>query len=338
METNTHYPSDSSQMYDGMRCILRTGSRICEIIGDTLFRKHEHQRTRAKTEWILIQKASKQRGEIRERQLRKRYANYIQRAMHICDMGLELYDRVDAALKEGNGYTVDDQLALDAHLSTLFYFMTGTAHVARLAEMRIIEGLPVPHEDKLFSLFEPHAELINRGKSPFPYQVGHRCYVAEDGAGFIVDYGVMRNGDQDSDVFGQIVENLLDPDGKGPAIMSTDRGYHSVGNQTIAAKACAHPCVPAKGSKKEAAQWNEADDIFKKARSRHAGIEACIGTLQSANGLKRCRDRGRDGYERYFGLGILGRNVTTLGKHLLRAVAPEAPASETRRKPPLLAA
>ena len=40
--------------------------------------------------------------------------------------------------------------------------------------------------------------------------------------------------------------------------------------------------------------------------------------MQSGNGLKRSRDRRLIGFERYLALGILGRNLHTLGKILIR--------------------
>ena len=46
-------------------------------------------------------------------------------------------------------------------------------------------------------------------------------------------------------------------------------------------------------------------------------VEAAIGAMQAGNGLERCRDKTDRGYERYVGLGILGRNLQTLGKLLL---------------------
>jgi len=71
---------------------------------------------------------------------------------------------------------------------------------------------------------------------------------------------------------------------------------------------------------------------FRKARQRHSGVESAIGALQVGNGLKRCRDRSEPGYERYVALGILGRNLQTLGKLLLARDQADCQAAKSKRK------
>ena len=67
------------------------------------------------------------------------------------------------------------------------------------------------------------------------------------------------------------------------------------------------------------------------ARDRHAGVESAIGAIQAGNGLKRCRDRGEIGFDRYLGLAILGRNIHTLGKILIAQEAANSRAAYSKR-------
>ena len=71
---------------------------------------------------------------------------------------------------------------------------------------------------------------------------------------------------------------------------------------------------------------------FRQARQRHPGVESAVGALQAGNGLKRCRDRGQRGYERYVALGMLGRNLQTLGKLLLAREDADCQAAKSKRK------
>lgn len=71
---------------------------------------------------------------------------------------------------------------------------------------------------------------------------------------------------------------------------------------------------------------------FRKARQNHPGVESAIGALQAGNGLKRCRDKSKRGFERYVALGILGRNLQTLGKLLLAQDATDCQAAKSKRK------
>ena len=69
---------------------------------------------------------------------------------------------------------------------------------------------------------------------------------------------------------------------------------------------------------------------FRKARQNHPGVESVIGALQKGNGLKRARDRSKKGYERYVALGILGRNLQTLGKLLLARDKADCQAAQSK--------
>ena len=71
---------------------------------------------------------------------------------------------------------------------------------------------------------------------------------------------------------------------------------------------------------------------FRQARQNHPGIESAIGALQAGNGQERCRDKSKLGYERYVGLGILGRNLQMLGKLLLAQDDAKCEAAKSRRK------
>ena len=71
---------------------------------------------------------------------------------------------------------------------------------------------------------------------------------------------------------------------------------------------------------------------FRKARQKHAGVESAIGALQAGSGQERCRDKSKRGYERYVGLGILGRNLQVLGKLLLAQDDANCQAARSKRK------
>jgi hypothetical protein len=91
-------------------------------------------------------------------------------------------------------------------------------------------------------------------------------------------------------------------------------------------------CIPMPGAKQARKQHEEASAEFQEARQAHPGVEALIGVLQRGQGLKRCRDRGPLGYQRYVGLAVLGHNLQILGKRLLRQRDPDCLAAKSKRK------
>ena len=48
------------------------------------------------------------------------------------------------------------------------------AHAKRQIERRVLKGEAIPHEEKVFSLFEPHTEWIAKGKAGVPVELGVR--------------------------------------------------------------------------------------------------------------------------------------------------------------------
>jgi IS5 family transposase len=56
-------------------------------------------------------------------------------------------------------------------------FQNHLIHHIDLVERRLILGESIPHEEKVFSLFEEHTELIKKGKARPPVEFGHRLLI-----------------------------------------------------------------------------------------------------------------------------------------------------------------
>ena len=74
----------------------------------------------------------------------------------------------------------------------LWHYVILTEKVCDNARRRVLQGETLANEEKIFSIFEPHTELIKRGKQPNPIQFGHNVLVIEDAVGFVVDYQVVE--------------------------------------------------------------------------------------------------------------------------------------------------
>jgi hypothetical protein len=192
----------------------------------------------------------------------------------------------------------------------------------------VLKGEEVPNAEKLFSLFEPHTQLYKRGKAGQPVQFGRLVLIYEDGAGFITHSYLLGREEQDRDVVVPQTRSVQQRLQGAIEEASFDRGFHSPENQRELAEIIPRPCLPKPGAKQAAAQAEQATLQWRAARQHHPGVESAIGALQAGNGLERSRDRSELGFARYLALGVLGRNLHTLGKlHIARA----APASEAAR-------
>jgi hypothetical protein len=182
-----------------------------------------------------------------------------------------------------------------------------------LASRRMLEGQTIPHADKVFSLFEPDTELINRGKLPYPIEFGHRVLIVEDSAGFIVKARVMAPGQTDEKTPVTLMTELQSRfQGKIKAA-SFDKGFWSPSNLQDLSAIVPLAVLPKKGRRSGADAAREGSKEFGRLRKWHAGVESAIHALQAGNGLSVCRDKGIEGYQRYLALGVLGRNLQRLG-------------------------
>ena len=96
---------------------------------------------------------------------------------------------------------------------------------------RVLNGEIIPHEEKVFSLFEPHTEWIAKGKAGVPVELGLRVCVLEDQHQFILHHRVMEK-ETDEQVAVVMVRETKKwfPDLK---TCSVDKGFHSKENQEI---------------------------------------------------------------------------------------------------------
>src|SRR5437870_11593081 len=65
------------------------------------------------------------------------------------------------------------------------------------ARRRVLEAEQVPNAEKIYSIFEPHTDLIKRGKVQTPLEFGHKVFLAESAQGLITQYVVLEGNPGD---------------------------------------------------------------------------------------------------------------------------------------------
>jgi hypothetical protein len=327
VETNIHYPTESSLIGDGLRKVITLAARLAGAQGLPGWRQHEHWLHKVKKLVRDIDRATRVKNQAGQARLQTGYKELL----HVADDLLQRGRQLAAGLQLPENLSVVD-LAGGAGTKELLHYVDLTAKVCSTARRRVLEGETVPHEEKIFSIFEPHTELIKRGKQPVPIQFGHNVFVIEDAVGFVVDYRVVANGVLDQDLVVPVMKKLQERFGGKIKSASFDRAFHTPENQRQLAEIVGTPCIACKGQEKGHQQREEGTAAFRQARQHHPGVESAVGALQAGNGLKRCRDRSKRGYERYVALGILGRNLQTLGKLLLARDEADCQAARSKRK------
>jgi hypothetical protein len=323
METSIHYPTESSLLYDGLRKIVALCLAFAGEHGVSGWRQHACLLKRVKKLNREINRIAAKKGPGYKKRMQPFYRELLQKTDLLTQRARDLCQVI--------GQPQPSELDMFGP-NTLQAFIVRTERVAGTAKRRVLNGESVANDEKLFSIFEPHTQLYKRGKAGQPIQFGRQVLVFEDAAGFLVRTLVMKRNENDKDVAIRETKSLQNDFNDGVKRLSFDRGFHSPENQTQLSELVDHLCLPKPGAKQSKVQLAEADDEFLAAQKNHPGIESAIGALQSGNAMKRCRDRSELGFERYVQLGILGRNLHTLGRILIAQENDKSAAALSRRK------
>ncbi len=322
VNTNIHWPSDSSLIRDGIRKILDLCVEIDSALNLGGWRQSRYLLRKIKQLARNIDRIASRKGTGYQDRLKREYTMLLEESGKIMRRAERLLLAAEA----------DKRLKFAASAARLREFFDRTEQVRAIARRRVLNGEQIANSEKIFSLFEPHTQLYKRGKAGEPVQFGRMALIFEDGAGFLTHSYVLGREELEREVIvpqTKIVKKRFKGQLKG---VSFDRGCHSPENQRLLADIVDERCLPMPGVRQAAEQERTATTSFRQARRHHPGVESAIGALQSGNGLERCRDRTEPGLKRYVALGIPGRNLHVLGKLLIAREARECEAARSKRK------
>jgi hypothetical protein len=197
------------------------------------------------------------------------------------------------------------------------YFLNHAQRQIEQIQRRVIQKETIPHAEKVFSLFKPYSRWISKGKAGVPVEFGLPLSIVEDQHQFILNYKIMFK-ESDKEI---AVPLTIDTKEKFHSLSSCsfDKGYHSPENQKELISIIDKVIMPKKGRLSKERQEIEYSSEFKKAKQRHSAVESAINCL-GHHGLDLCLDYGIDGFERYIGLAIVGRNIQQVGNYLLQNI------------------
>ena len=327
IETDIHYPTESSLIWDGMKKIIALCAELALVVGAPGWRQAKHLRKKIKRQVREISRISASESPQVKATLNQAYGELLDSALDIIQRAKVLEEKAQEAVSLGRG-----SLKTASFSEQIAHWLALTTQVCDTAYRRTQLGEQVPNEEKLFSLFETHTQLYRRGKAGQPNQFGRLALIFEDGAGFISHYHLMDRKATDASVLCDQTRIAQQRHRGEIQEASFDRGFYSEENARELQEIIEHPCLPPKHRNQYAACLQDASIRFTKSRQNHPGIESAIGALQSGNGLKRCRDKTEEGFERYLGLAILGRNLHILGKLLIARQSAHAVAGKSKRK------
>lgn len=311
VQRNIHYPTDINLLFDGIRKIIELTIKITKSHKISGWRKHKYLLKKAKGIRRKIEKIARSKQKEKEKKLETLYTELIVHSQDIVDRALVTLHNFQEMKKNANESISDFHNNI---VSEIHYFISGTEYVADLAERRMLKKEDIPNSDKVFSLFEPATELINRGKRPYPIEFGHRVLLIQDSSGFIIHSHVMDIGLTDEKVIVDVMLKLQKRFNGKIRAASFDKGFWTPNNLKDLSEIIKDVFLPKKGKRSKIDKLREESKEFLKSRKWHPGIESAIHALGVGNGLIVCRDKD---FKRYVALGVLGRNLHSLGTILM---------------------
>jgi transposase, IS5 family len=312
VETDVHYPTDTNLLFDAIRKMISLIAILCSEIGITAWRQSHHNIITVKRLLREIQKlrrsSSKDEAKKQERDqlIIAKHQNYID----VCQ-GLVLRAKETIRILRELGLL---SMGQELRLTTIEEYIHHAERQIDQIYRRVVLDEKIPHEEKVFSIFETHTEWISKGKAGVAQELGLAVCVEKDQFGFILHHRVMQQ-QTDNKVAVVMVQETKDRYDNLVGC-SFDRGFYSPENKSQLSEILDYVVLPKKGRLSAKDKEIEYSEEFVETRRKHSAVESSINALEN-HGLDRCLDHGLHGFERYVALSVLGRNIQILG-HLLQ--------------------
>jgi IS5 family transposase len=310
IETDIHFPTDCGLLWDSVRVITRETHRLLADVPKA--RSLFHDRTR---------RARRRYQEISRMTRQQRHHQQLPKYKHLILLTEEVVASARAVVAKARkkaaslvGTQPHKLQRIEERANRIDHFCSLADRAISQTRRRILHKEPVPVQDKIFSIFEPHTDLIVRGKTDRPVEFGHKVFLAESGSGLITDYHVLSGNPQDEIHVRPSLEAHQRSFGRVPQLYAGDRGFYSTANVTACSEAGVEvECIPQRGGgKTKERQAYEKSRPFRQGQRFRAGIEGRISVLLRGRGMRRCRSSGPQRFEVFFGLAVLANNLLVL--------------------------
>jgi len=321
VETDIHHPTDNTLLWDTVRVLTRLVGYLAQALGRRL--KAFHNRTRAaRRRMRAIQRLTPSQ---RHQQQTKIYRQLIALTEQVVASARRVLQQTEKA----RGKDLQGDLALRSLRSEIGRYCQLGERVIAQTRRRVLEEEQLPSTEKVYSLFEPHTDLIKRGKVETPLEFGHKIFLAESAQGLITPYAVLSGNPNDEVHVEPSLQRHRETFGHPPHLYGSDRGFHSQDNlQACRRSGVKIVCIPQRGGKKTSRQEAyEKSAAFKKGQRFRAGIEGRISVLFRGRGMKRCRAQGRQRFELLVGAAVLANNLMRIAALLTQSSSRKRPAA-----------
>ena len=310
VESNIHYPTDSTLLGDGIRVLTRCLGRVAEQCQGGALKVVNHARS-VKHRLLEICRAAKCQTEANRQRMEESYHRLVSLAQGVVRQARTTIERFAA----GRLRVLGNALRVEAQIAELQHFLPLLEKVVAQTRERIWGG-NTHVEGKILSLFEPHTEVIRKGKVHKPNEFGRLVRIDEVENGIISNVEVLEGNPADTNSFLPAVKQHVARWGRAPRSGAADRGYYSAQNEREARELGMEKVVlPARGRLSQTRTRLQKQRWFRRGLRWRAGIEATISTLKHPFSMLRAMYKGESGFKRYVEWCVIAKNLVSIARH-----------------------
>lgn len=334
VETHVHYPTDSTLLGDGIRVLSRSLARIAAQCKRGTLEVVHHGRA-VKHRLLEISRAAKCLNEASRERMQSSYQKLLARTRSVVRQARDVVEQ----WKSGRLKVVGSRQRVETQAAQLRHFLPWVEKVITQTKQRVWGGNRHV-SGKVLSLFEPHTQVIRKGKAHKPNEFGRLVRIDEVENGIVSGYALLEGNAADTNSWLPALQQHQACFGRVPEMATADRGFFSVHNEREAeAQGVKHVALPAPGRLSPSRAQRQKQRWFKRALRWRAGCEATISTLKHPFSMLRAGYKGELGFQRYVGWSVITKNLFSIARwqecrkkksdaQILRKLGPATQAAE----------
>ena len=309
VESNVHFPTDINLLWDSVRKCFDIIGFVKQDFDLPGWRKLNFWQSQIKYKFRTTSNIHRKKGTNYKERLKKAVIPFL-------DDCQTILLKLDASI-EWLETTHPNNIASNQAIISIQLFKPMLEKHIDLVRRRLVNREVIPHAEKVFSIFEPYTEWLQKGKRNNQVELGLNVSIASCNYGFILTHIVMVK-QKDVQIAQLIAQDIYDSYNELNNLLSIsfDRGYYSITNKANISKLINKVILPKKGKKNEKEKQVESEEEFVELRKKHSAIESNINELEN-HGVNKCPDKGLPNFKRYISLGIISYNLTKLGRIIL---------------------
>jgi len=311
VESNIHYPTDSSLLGDGVRVLTRAMEKIGSIAGEVGAKLRNRSRS-VKLRVLEIARAARSKVPQSQEKLKQAYGKLLNATSRVAGQA----KRFSQEIAEGVKRSADilQQAALEGLRKQIDTMLPRVQQVIQQTKTRIFDG-DTHAEGKILSLFEPSTEVIRKGKAGKPNEFGKLVKLQEAENQIVTDFEVYDQRPSDSDLMIPSIESHQQKLGCTPHLVAADAGFYSAKNEAAAKEmGVKRVCVPNRSTKSAERRREQKKPWFRNGQKWRTGCEGRISVIKRRHGLDRSRYKGDAGMKRWVGFGVIADNLINIGR------------------------